>query len=98
MNTLLTDVCIDGKPTNENIMVFTNLDVKTLSAAYQNPKAKPRITWTDIFEVPDNELAYYLYEPSWLSPEEEERARQLALTNPNPQSNPQNHALQNHLG
>ena len=77
-NILLTDVCIDGIPTNENAMVFTNLTPAILEAAYRNPLSKPRITWTDLCDVPDQDVAYYLYEPSWLSPAEEERARQLA--------------------
>jgi hypothetical protein len=67
---LITDVNGSG----DDVMVFTSLPPEVLEAAY----ATTEITWAEFYEVPAKDLAYYLYEPCWLTLEEEARARELA--------------------
>lgn len=68
---LVTDLNGSG----EDVMVFTNLDAKTLEAAYRN---SGKVTFGEIYEVPNDDVQFYIYEPCWLSEKEESQARKLA--------------------
>jgi len=65
--------CVNGEC---DVMVFTSLDKDTIERAYRN--APHKLTFDEVYEVPENEVSLYLYEPCWLTIKEEERARQLA--------------------
>lgn len=67
---------VDGSDTN--VMVFTSLDAGTIEKAYRNAPHQPQ--FDEVYEVPEQDVPYYLYEPCWLTIEEEERARQLAAS------------------
>lgn len=46
----------------DNVMLFTNLDAKDI----KNKLEKQGAIFGEIYEVPEKELSFYLYEPLWL--------------------------------
>ena len=63
-NILITDY--DG---GENQVLFTEtFTVEEVTKRLD----KKGIDYTEIYEVPDNELQYYLYEPNWLEKKEKQ--------------------------
>lgn len=56
----------------ENVMVYTNLDVAPIKAKLD----KDGEEYGDIFEVPDNEVSFYVFEPLWL----EEKTEKILLS------------------
>ncbi len=64
----------------EDVMIFTTLDVETLKAAYRS--AKQKVTFDEMYEVPENDTGFYLYDPCHLTLAEEAQARLLALDQP----------------
>ena len=80
MNILLTNVKVNGRDLSEDgitdVMVLdTRLRAETLAAAYRNEGS---ITFDECYEVPDGDVQFYLYEPCYLTEQEEARASQLA--------------------
>ena len=80
MNILLTNVKVNGRDLSEDgitdVMVLdTRLRAETLAAAYRNEGS---ITFDECYEVPDGDVQFYLYEPCYLTEQEETRASQLA--------------------
>jgi hypothetical protein len=69
-NIYLTNVNQSG----DDVMVFTNLAAETLAASYK----KTSITFDECYAVKDDDVKFYIYEPCWLTPAEEERARVMA--------------------
>ncbi len=65
----------------DDVMVFTSLTADVLAKAYT--KATRKITYDEMYEVPERDTGFYLYEPCWLTVQEEARAQQLA-NNPTP--------------
>lgn len=66
---LLTNV--DGN--GENVMCYTTLSVDTLAAAYTG-----RLTWDEMYVVPEADRQFYIAEVVHLTLPEEEQARKLA--------------------
>jgi len=82
VNILLTNVTVNGVPSVEDgitdVMVFTeSLTAEQLAAAYRKEGS---IGFDECYAVPDKDVGYYLYQPCWLRPREEARARQLAAS------------------
>ncbi len=79
MNTLLTNVRVNGQDLSEDgitdVMVFAELTAEQLAAAY---RAEGTISFDECYAVPDNDVAYYLYEPCTPTKEETRRAIELA--------------------
>ena len=79
MNILLTNVRVNGQDLSEDgitdVMVFADLTADQLAAAYH---AEGTISFDDCYAVPDNDVAYYLYEPCTLTHSETCRALELA--------------------
>lgn len=75
---LFTNVKINGESLAEdgvdNVMVFTNLPLETLKAAYENEGS---VSFDDACEVPGSDLSFYLYEPCYLTEAEEKKALEL---------------------
>lgn len=46
----------------ENVMIFTNLGFREI----KNKLKRSGAIFGEVYEVPDNELSFYLYEPLWL--------------------------------
>lgn len=63
-NLLFTDV----NRSCENVMVFTRLEPAAVIAAL-----KDKITFVDAYEVRDEDCQFYLYDPLWLTEEQETR-------------------------
>ena len=59
-NILVTNFDYSG----EDVMIFTN---KETAASIQNKLDAQRVWYNDIFEVPDSERQYYLFEPCYLN-------------------------------
>jgi hypothetical protein len=81
MNILLTNVLVKGRNLCEDgitdVMVFCDsLPAETLAAAY---RAEGSVSFDDCYEVPDGDVGFYLYEPCYLTKQEEARARELAV-------------------
>ena len=68
--------------TGDDVMVFTTLDADTIARAYQSPAAPIKTTFDECYEVPERDVQFYLYEPCYLYPKEEARARELAAASP----------------
>ena len=80
MNILLTNVLVRGRYLCEDgitdVMVFCDsLPAETLAAAY---RAEGSVSFDECYEVPDDDVSFYLYEPCYLTKQEEARARELA--------------------
>ena len=69
-NILMTNVNGSG----DDVMLFTTLDAETLRAAYSNTN----VTYEELYEVAEEDLQYYLYEPCWLTTKEEAVAARMA--------------------
>lgn len=69
---LLTNV----NNTGDDVMVFTSLALEVLKKAYAS--AVRKITYDEIYEVPERDYGYYLYEPCHLTLAEEAQALKLA--------------------
>jgi len=80
-NVLITNVNDSG----EDVMAYTRLTAETLSNAYRQ---SGKVTFDEIYEVPDCDVQFYLYEPCWLTEAEEARAIELAAAYvpPSPES------------
>ncbi len=80
-NVFLTNVNGSG----DDVMAYTRLTAETLSNAYRQ---SGKITFDEIYEVPDNDVQFYLYEACWLTEAEEARAVELAAAYvaPSPES------------
>lgn len=76
-NILFTTVAFNGVVDTDDpdIMVFTRLTPRTLSAAF---KAEGTITFDECYQVPAADLQFYLYSPCYLSRNEERKASRLA--------------------
>lgn len=72
-NILVTN--IDG--TGENVLVYTSLDANTLAIALVHSPTLA-VSFDDCVEIPDDDVQYHLFEPSWLTVEEENRCRKIA--------------------
>ena len=70
---LVTNVNDSG----EDVLVFTNLTAEILQAAYDKAP-KDKITYDEIYAIPEGDQQFYIYEPYWLSPAQEARAIKLA--------------------
>jgi len=57
----------------DDVMCFTTLDTDTLKKAYDG-----KLTYDEMYIVPDKDVQYYIYEPCYLTLKEEQRARELA--------------------
>ena len=78
MNILLTNVLVKGlaQEFQTDVMVFCDsLPAETLAAAYRNEGS---VSFDECYEVADADVSFYLYEPCWLTKQEEARARELA--------------------
>lgn len=76
-NILFTNVAFNGVVDDDDpdIMVFTRLTPKTLSAAF---KAEGTITFDECYQVPAADLQFHIYSPCYLSRNEERKAISLA--------------------
>lgn len=77
----LTNVKVNGETLedgDDNIMVFSNLDAETVKLAYQDTN----ITFDECYEVPAKDVQFYIYQPCYLSKNEEKVARQKAKMTP----------------
>lgn len=76
MNILVTDYRNSG----DNVMVF--IDTDTTEAISANTLAMALDyagqTYADIYEVPDNEVRFYLYDPLWADESFIRGAKQMA--------------------
>ena len=59
-NIMVTDISYDKSEEQEDICVFC--DKQTLEQLKSRLDSNPRIKYTDIFEVPDEDLKFYIYE------------------------------------
>jgi len=80
VNILLTNVKVNSRDLSEDgitdVMVLeTRLHADTLAAAYRQEGS---ISFDECYEVPDRDVQFYLYEPCYLTEQEEARASQLA--------------------
>lgn len=74
---LLTNVKVNGETLDngdDNVMVFSNLPAKIVESAYSGTK----ITFDECYEVPAEDIQYYIFQPCYLSSAEEKRAIKLA--------------------
>ena len=60
----------------DNVLVFTHLTAEVMRAAYE--KAPRKITFDDCTPIREDEVQFYLFEPCWLDPRQEQHAIQLA--------------------
>ena len=74
--------CTNVNGTGDDVMIFTSLDVETLKRAHANAPADRRVTYDECYEVPDKDIGTYIYEPCWLTLEQETHARTLASLTP----------------
>ena len=72
----LTNVNASGA----DVMIFTSLTAAVIERAYRN--APRQTTWDELYEVPQADVGYYIYEPCWLTLDEEAVAREFANGNP----------------
>lgn len=56
----------------DNVMIFTNLSAKTIEAALR--ERMPKVI--DVVEVPDDDILHYVFDPLWLSREDEQRLKE----------------------
>ena len=80
MNILLTNVKVNGRSLDEDgvtdaMILETTLTADVVAAAYRKEGS---VTFDECYEVPDEDVKFYLYEPCWLSENEEKRALELA--------------------
>ena len=59
-NIMVTDVSYDKSVEQENICVFCKK--QTLEQLKSRIDNNPKIKYSDIFEVPDDDLQFYIYE------------------------------------
>lgn len=62
---------VDGS--GDDVMAFTSLSLDVFARAFTG-----RITWDEIYEVPDQDVSTYIYEPFWPTKEQEAHALKLA--------------------
>jgi hypothetical protein len=62
-NIMVTDVSYDESDEQESVCVFT--DKMTLDQLKIKLDKNPRVKYTDIYEVDDNDLQFYVYESIW---------------------------------
>lgn len=79
MNILLTNVTKNGESIAEDgitdVMVFCEtLTTEELAAAYR----ETIMGFDECYEVPDDDVGTYIYEPCWLTEAEETQAKKLA--------------------
>lgn len=67
---LFTDV----DNTQDNVMIFTRIPLSVLQQAFQSRG----ITWTDAFPVDVDEMQFYLFEPMYLTEDQEKAAYIIA--------------------
>ncbi len=70
---LLTNV----NDTGENVLVFTRLSAETLQASIEKAPVR-KLTFDDCQPIREDEVQFYLFEPCWLTPEQEELAEKIA--------------------
>jgi len=80
MNILLTNVRVGGHDLSEDgitdVMILdTKLTADVVSAAYCK---EGTVTFDECYEVPDEDVKFYVYEPCWLNEAEEARALEMA--------------------
>jgi hypothetical protein len=62
-NIMVTDVSYGESDEQESVCVFT--DKMTLDQLKIKLDKNPRVKYTDIYEVDDNDLQFYVYESIW---------------------------------
>ena len=67
---LFTDV----DNTQDNVLIFTIIPLSVLQQAFQSKG----ITWTDAFSIREDEVQFYLYEPMYLTKDQEKAAYVIA--------------------
>jgi hypothetical protein len=71
----LRNILVTGiPPEGENVMVFTSLAADTLQSALRILSFE----FEDCYEVREDEVQFYCFDPLWLSPAQETRCRSLA--------------------
>ncbi len=80
MNVLLTNVRVNGVDLSEDgvtdaMILETRLTAETVAAANRHEGS---ITFDEYYDVPDDDVQFYIYAPCWLSEDEEKRAMELA--------------------
>ena len=60
----------------DDVMIFTSLDAETIRRAYT--AAPVKTTWDELYEVPEANVGFYLFDTCWLTVAEEAQARKLA--------------------